>query len=167
MSRTICPELKAARESGALTYYTGKPCKHGHDSPRRTSTRVCVQCGIEIHYPKDLARYRTNNTLYRQYLSRKQVAKTKSIPFSIEFADIEQPTHCPVLGIELEYGWSGENTRLDNKATLDKVIPSLGYVPGNVYVISWRANKLKSDLAIDELEAILKYMKEKSNGQSL
>ena len=51
-----------------------------------------------------------------------------------------------------------------NKATLDKLVPELGYVPGNVFIISWRANKLKSNMTIDELEKILNYMKRNKNG---
>jgi len=29
---------------GYIRYYTGKPCKHGHDSERYTSCRKCVEC---------------------------------------------------------------------------------------------------------------------------
>jgi hypothetical protein len=41
----------------------------------------------------------------------------------------------------------------------------LGYVPGNVFVICWRANFLKSNASLDELEKIMKYVKENSNGK--
>lgn len=43
--------------------------------------------------------------------------------------------------------------------SLDRVIPELGYVPGNVIVISWRANNLKRDATIEELEAVIAYMR--------
>jgi hypothetical protein len=82
-------------------------------------------------------------------------------PLVIKFEDVEQPEYCPVLGIKLNYGWSGEGLRDDAKATIDKLVPELGYVPGNVFVISWRANKLKNDMTIIELENILRYMKER------
>jgi hypothetical protein len=95
------------------------------------------------------------------------LAKRNNIPFSIKFESIEQPKFCPVLGIELNYNWSGEHLRDDAKATIDKVIPELGYVPGNVYVISWRANKLKSNMNLTELQQIMNYIKEKTNGQTL
>ena len=149
---------------GELTYFTGKSCKHGHISPRQTSNSICIQCGKEIYMPKDRENYRHKDTFYRQFLTRKQVAIRNNIPFTIEFSQIEQPTHCPILGSVLNYGWSGEGRRDNNKATIDKVIPKLGYVPGNVYVISWRANKLKSDMSLEELEKIMKYIKEKTNG---
>jgi hypothetical protein len=47
----------------------------------------------------------------------------------------------------------------DNTPSLDKIIPSLGYVKGNVAVISWKANVMKSNLSIDMLESILSYIK--------
>jgi len=74
-----------------------------------------------------------------------------------------------VLGIKLNYGWSGKSGPCDNtKASFDKVIPELGYVPGNVFIISWRANKLKNNMSITELEKILTYMKERiKHGQTI
>lgn len=156
-----------AKRAGEPTYITGKPCKRGHMSPRRTSNHMCIQCGTEVYYIKDRERYRTKNTLYRQYLARQHDAKTNGIPFTIEFDDIEQPTHCPVFGLELEYGWSGKGRRLPNKATLDKVDPKLGYVPGNVFVISWHANSRKRDMNVGELEDIINYIKEKNYGTGI
>lgn len=36
--------LTAARRAGTTTYFTGRPCKHGHISERRTNTSNCVAC---------------------------------------------------------------------------------------------------------------------------
>lgn len=33
-----------AREKGLKTYYTGKPCRNGHDSYRYTQSGTCAQC---------------------------------------------------------------------------------------------------------------------------
>jgi hypothetical protein len=38
------------------------------------------------------------------------------------------------------------------------MVPSLGYVPGNIRVISMRANRIKTDATADELRAVLRYM---------
>lgn len=38
------PQRFLAKQAGLSTYYTGKPCKHGHDSPRNTSDASCVKC---------------------------------------------------------------------------------------------------------------------------
>jgi len=97
-----------------------------------------------------------------QFRQRKNQAIKQGIPFTIELSDIEQPEFCPILGIKLNYGWGGAGGHLRDpcKATIDKVIPKLGYVPGNVFIISWRANKLKSDMTYDELDKIMNYIKE-------
>lgn len=36
---------KEAKEAGMTHYFTGKPCKRGHVSPRFVSTMVCMECG--------------------------------------------------------------------------------------------------------------------------
>ena len=35
---------KDALSLGIQHYYTGKPCKHGHDSERYTATGICIEC---------------------------------------------------------------------------------------------------------------------------
>jgi len=71
-------------------------------------------------------------------------------------SDLFWPTHCPVLGIELIYGCDREAGHPAN-ATLDRWDNNLGYEPGNVYVVSWRANQLKSNGTPDELQAVADY----------
>ena len=41
---------------------------------------------------------------------------------------------------------------------LDRVRPEAGYTKGNIRVISFRANRLKSDAKPDELRLVLDYM---------
>lgn len=36
--------ISEARAAGATTYFTGKPCKRGHVSPRVTANGTCVEC---------------------------------------------------------------------------------------------------------------------------
>lgn len=37
-------ERQAALASGAISYFTGKPCKNGHVAPRQTSNGECHEC---------------------------------------------------------------------------------------------------------------------------
>jgi hypothetical protein len=85
-------------------------------------------------------------------------AKRNGTPFEVSLDDIDWPTHCPVLGLELIYGCTAEEGRRFNSATLDRKINSLGYVKGNVFVISHRANRMKADASIPDLQAIIRYM---------
>lgn len=58
------------------------------------------------------------------------------------------PTYCPIFGIKLVPGVGRQSP---NSPSLDRIIPKKGYVPGNVQVISWRANSLKKDANLREL----------------
>jgi hypothetical protein len=75
-------------------------------------------------------------------------AKRDGIPFDLEPSDFVLPTHCPVLGIPITFPAPPYSPGLP---TFDRSIPKLGYVKGNVTIISWRANTLKSD-CIDAAE---------------
>ncbi len=66
------------------------------------------------------------------------------------------PTHCPVLGTKLEYG-PGRGRKLyanGAAASLDRIRNEDGYVRGNVIIVSLRANLLKGQATIDELQKI-------------
>lgn len=74
-------------------------------------------------------------------------AKTRNLEFTISKKDIEIPNCCPVFGTtwgEQEYAPS-----------LDRIDNSKGYIPGNILVVSWRANRIKNDSTLDELKAIV------------
>lgn len=64
------------------------------------------------------------------------------IPFDLTFQDVIPPAFCEVLGVTLDIS-AGKK---DNSPSVDKIVPELGYVRGNVRVISWLANRLKSDI---------------------
>ena len=94
-----------------------------------------------------------NRTLW---LNAKSRAKKKGLKFSITPEDFTLPELCPVFGTPLIYG----ATKLGPQSpSLDRIDNSKGYVPGNVFVISWRANALKSDGTMQEHQAIVEYMK--------
>ena len=98
-----------------------------------------------------------NNIEKAMVRGAKSRSRDKGLPFDLTIEDLEVPEKCPILGLELKVG--GDSSR-DISPSLDRIVPELGYVKGNIRVISLRANRLKSDASIEELEAILKYMKE-------
>jgi len=75
-------------------------------------------------------------------------AALKRMSLDITLDDIEVPQYCPVLGMALQI-----NTRKaqDNSPSLDRIDSSLGYVKGNVQVISKKANVMKSNASREEL----------------
>ena len=75
-------------------------------------------------------------------------AASRRLPFSITMEAIVIPQVCPVLGIPIVLG----GQRSENSPSLDRITPKLGYVPGNVRVISDKANRLKGDRTLAELQ---------------
>lgn len=72
-------------------------------------------------------------------------ARTNNLPFKISMNDIKIPKRCPIFGMELKVNRGGPGAA-PNSPSLDRVINSKGYIPGNVRVISYRANQLKRDM---------------------
>lgn len=87
-------------------------------------------------------------------------AKERGIPFSITAADLTPVTHCPLLGILLDFAKKGRGAAA-NSPSIDRIDPTKGYVPGNVWVISSKANRMKSDATLSELEMLVAKLREK------
>ena len=79
-------------------------------------------------------------------------AKRFDVPFSITVKDIIIPEKCPALGTPFKKG-------TPQAASLDRIVPVLGYVPGNVQVISRRANSIKHNANSKELQAVCDWLR--------
>jgi hypothetical protein len=87
-------------------------------------------------------------------------AKKAGVPFDLKRSDLAIPTVCPVLGIPLRCNRGKAD---DNSPSLDRVRPTLGYVLGNVIVMSVRANRIKNNSTTEELEAVARFMRRLEN----
>ena len=105
-------------------------------------------------------RRKATSTIYRLTIQEKvlwtaarQRAIKANVPFNIEISDIIIPTHCPYLGIELISGIGKGRGNIHRRysPSLDRIIPELGYIRGNIQVISWLANTMKSSASKEEL----------------
>lgn len=99
-------------------------------------------------------RHRLRHPAWALWSKAKERARRLGLPFNIIVEDVVIPVVCPVLDIPLVWG---SPTQVDASPTLDRINSSLGYVRGNVKVISWRANKLKSNATVDELARLWAY----------
>lgn len=84
----------------------------------------------------------------KMYDRAKTRATKRGIPFYITVEDIVMPDRCPVFGHPWEYEPGSPWV-----PSLDRIDSDEGYIPGNVQVISWRANTLKNNM--DPIEAKL------------
>jgi hypothetical protein len=106
--------------------------------------------------------YMQDNPVLRQtqkmVCSARQRAKNKGLAFDIDHDYIRSivPSHCPIFGIPLEWSLQREGAVLvlPNSPSLDRIDPTKGYVKGNVWIISHRANTIKSDASHEELKLV-------------
>jgi hypothetical protein len=82
------------------------------------------------------------------FCDARERARAKGLPFTIKRADIVVPVTCPYLGITLQRGTFGGHKA---SPSLDRIRPHLGYVPGNVEVISKLANWIKNCGTAEEI----------------
>lgn len=94
--------------------------------------------------------------IYSMWQSAKLRAKKKNLEFSLEIEDIVIPDFCPLLGLKLSYEDFGIRY---NSPSLDRKDPGKGYTKENIWVISSRANILKHNATLSELELLVKNLK--------
>lgn len=82
-------------------------------------------------------------------------SRKQGIPFSITPADIIIPAVCPVFGTKMKFNCRAHR---QTSPSLDKVTPHLGYIPGNVRVISFKANAIKGRSNASELLRVAAYV---------
>jgi hypothetical protein len=92
------------------------------------------------------------------FIRKRQNTKYTGWEFTITKDDIEWPSHCPILGIELD--WFSDY-RQDNSPSFDRIDCTKGYVPGNVIICSWRANRIKNNGSSEEHYKIAKWLESK------
>ena len=87
-------------------------------------------------------------------------SKRKDLPFALTNDYIYKLTnsHCPVLGTEFIF--AGNKCISDQSPSIDRIDPKLGYVEGNVAVISMKANMIKSNATWEEIQKVATWLKE-------
>lgn len=83
----------------------------------------------------------------RLWRSAKNRATQRKLAFDLEVTDIVIPVVCPILGIPIK---SARGKTTPASPSIDRINNSRGYVKDNIVVVSWRANRLKSDGTAEE-----------------
>jgi hypothetical protein len=152
---------KEAREKGIKKYFTGKECKFGHVAPRHAHNGQCTACGKiatqksretehgklwEKEYYKKIRITRFEYIMWRSARGR---SLKRNVPFTITPEQIKEcwpiNNECPILGLELKHNFDAGGGNNANSPSLDCIIPSLGYTPNNIIIISQRANLIKNN----------------------
>ena len=92
-----------------------------------------------------------NKNYWRMKLKdAKKRATQLNVPFNLVLEDIPQETHCKYLDIPLRI--TVNQGQIIDSPSLDRIIPALGYVKGNVQVISKLANLMKNCATEEQLK---------------
>lgn len=113
-------------------------------------------------YNEAARKYRRNNPEQHLLNITKTRAKQRNLEFNLEVSDIHIPDICPVLKVKLNKN-AGPLADRANRASVDRIDSSKGYIKGNVRIISWRANYVKGNSTLDELKKVTKWLEEELN----
>ena len=137
---------------------------HKTNNTKDKRQRICAECmrdHNEVQHLKKLERVTKLDKLpgstaaYLLNMARKR-ARDKGLECTIQAKDIHVPEVCPILQLPMERHTGKVQ---NNNFSLDRLDSTKGYIPGNVRVISWRANYIKNNLSVEQLERLLAYMK--------
>ena len=140
----ICKEVKPL-----YSFHKAKTNKLGHDY----RCKVCK---------KREAVVRRGNNYFMEYTrTKRSECKRKGIPFNLTYTYLETlwTGICPIFNCKINYNHKGKGSHHLNQAHLDRIEPHKGYTIGNVCWISGRANRIKYDATVEEIENILDYLK--------
>ncbi len=125
-------------------------------NPNSDTKNTCKKCSAKLNEKNRRDRDWKVDASRLLYSNIKSRCKRIGREFSIEIEDITIPKKCPVFGFDLK--------REDRQTwmcapSVDRIDNSKGYIKGNVTVVSRRANILKRDATIGELEQLFNYYK--------
>jgi hypothetical protein len=110
--------------------------------------------GVKDKKNATLLSFRTRNPELVLIKSAKERAKKRGYAFNLVKEDVYIPEYCPLLGLKLE-SQIGKGKSTDCSPSLDRIIPEKGYVKGNVWVVSMKANRMKSDSSLEEMKLLV------------
>lgn len=123
-------------------------CSEVYKITCKTNTR-CKKCNCE--------RVKSAAPEYKMLARAKARAKSAEMGFNIDITDIVIPLTCPILGIPLKTH-EGSSGGRDDSPALDRVDNNLGYIKGNVLVVSHLANMMKSSASEKNLLDFAKWV---------
>lgn len=121
---------------------------------RRCMSELRASRSVEISekYRQNLqrTRYSPAGRIKAHLFNAKRNAERRNVPFDLTKKTLPPyPGNCPCCDVIMEYGAAQAIT-----PTLDRIIPALGYVPGNIQWLCHRCNWRKSDASLEDLMQI-------------
>ena len=142
-----CQNCGFRLRSDNLSGYCNAPeCKLIRERLRSRLRRADKPGDHRVYQRKYKRAHREQTALVR---ARRRAVKS-GVAFSLTAADLPPvPDSCPALGVPFQ---CGDGHPMPESLTLDRINPALGYVPGNVIWLSHRANAMKQDATLEQLQ---------------
>lgn len=157
-------DRNTARKEGEMYYYPQRFCINKHVSAHYVSSGECLSCIKEKSKGPNL--YGTKRATTEEECihvlvgTAKSRAKSRKIDFNISVDDLKPfPKTCPILGVKLDYVGEKRKDRATSPS-LDRVRNNEGYIKGNVRIISYKANAMKSNHTVESLQKFIDYINE-------
>lgn len=112
---------------------------------------ACISCSKASRATERAARPWFYRLVTQMICNARNRAEADGVPFSISREDVIVPDKCPVFGFPFKDRSKPDFFSNNKGPSLDRIIGSEGYVPGNIIVVSCRANSLKGNATPDEL----------------
>lgn len=139
-----------------LSNFSTRICKGKENLQIR---EICKKCSVKSIQNNE----KYSNPEYRKVLYKKNItkhlfnnaklrAKKKNLDFNLNVEDIIIPEICPLLHIPIIIS---KNKVSDNSPNLDRIDNTKGYVKGNIWIISKKANTIKNNANIQEIQLLL------------
>lgn len=123
--------------------------EYRHSHKEHYKNYMCERRAIDNETIKETRRNSArNHPEWRMYSQAKRRAKERGLEFNIELSDVVIPSTCPLLGVPFVNGTKGN---YEFTPSLDRIDPTKGYVKGNVWVITKKANSMKNSATREEL----------------
>ena len=128
--------------------------KHKYNSPRPHSDPDYQENYYKNNKEQALERQRRireANPELRLYKSARYSARKRGLAFEIQVSDIVIPDVCPILKTPFQ-------RFTDYTPSIDRIDNNIGYIKGNIQVVSKKANSMKYNANADELLLFAKWV---------
>jgi hypothetical protein len=95
-------------------------------------------------------------------------SRERGLPFDSDYFTVDRlmswlanDPRCECCNCTLDVGFKFDRVVRDASPSLDRMVPELGYVKGNVSLICWRCNRIKGIATADDLERVAVWMRSK------
>lgn len=134
--------------------------------PLQNNQWYCESCPSDHNYGSWSLNYKRR--LSKLCYMAKNRAQSKNLPFNLDKEYLiklweENDGCCALTGLQLDLNPYGKKGQVNPQApSVDRIIPSLGYIKGNIRLITYHMNVSLSEFGIEEFEKLIKHYKEYS-----